>query len=539
MVAVESLPAERPRPAPAPAAHGIAAMSERSKMILFLFMALGQFMALLDIQIVAASLSEIQAGLSASADEISWIQTSYLVAEIVMIPLSGYLSRALSTRWLFTGSAVAFTLASVACGLAWNIESMILFRAIQGFVGGAMVPTVFATGFALFQGRKQALIPAILGIVSTLAPTIGPTLGGWITETASWHWLFFLNIVPGIVISIAIPILARVDEPDLDLLRVVDLIGVALLAVFLGAFEYVVEEGPRWDWFDDDLIRGLAYVSALGGIAFIWRTLTHARPIVDLRALGDRVFAIACVFNFVTGFGIFGTVYILPLFLARVQDFNALQIGSAVFVTGIAMILATPIVAALSKRVDSRILMSFGLTVFAIGVYDMGDVTADWVGHEFFWPQAIRGFAIMFCIVPATNMALSSLPPPKLKMASALFSTMRNLGGAVGIAAINTVLNDQTKLHYARLSESITAARAVVDARLETVASHLAGVTSDVALSQQMAYARLVALARREATTMAFADAFLMIAALFAGALLLVPLIGRLKQAPAPSADVH
>src|ERR1700743_1506138 len=185
-------------PGPSP----IAGYSHGRKLLIFGIMAFGQFMALLDTQIVAASLNSIQAGLSAGPDEIAWVQTAYLMAEIVMIPLAPFLSQEVPPRWLFTASAVLFTLASLLCGVAWSIESMTVFRAVQGFVGGAMVPTVFATGFTLFQGKQRAMVPAILGLVSTLAPTLGPTIGGWITDTTSWHWLFFVNIVPGAFIAI-------------------------------------------------------------------------------------------------------------------------------------------------------------------------------------------------------------------------------------------------------------------------------------------------------------------------------------------------
>src|ERR1700742_4820441 len=184
----------------------IAGYTHGRKMLIFGIMAFGQFMALLDTQIVAASLNSIQAGLSAGPDEIAWVQTAYLMAEIVMIPLAAFLSQALSTRWLFTASAVLFTLSSLLCGMAWSIGSMTMFRAIQGFVGGAMGPTVFATGFAMFQGKQRALIPATLGMVSTLAPTLGPSVGGWITDSLSWHWLFFINVAPGAFIAIALPI---------------------------------------------------------------------------------------------------------------------------------------------------------------------------------------------------------------------------------------------------------------------------------------------------------------------------------------------
>src|ERR1700754_2376045 len=220
------------------------------KFLGFGLMAFGQFMALIDIQIVAASLNDVQSGLSAGPDEISWIQTGYLMAELVMIPFSAFLAQALSTRWLFALSAGLFTLSSALCGMAWDIQSMILFRVIQGFVGGAMVPTVFATGYAMFEGKQRAMIPAILGMVSVLAPTLGPTVGGWLTDAAGWRWIFYINILPGIAVTILSILIIRVDKPNLSMLRKIDYSHLAAMAVFLGGLEYVLEEGPRHEWLN-------------------------------------------------------------------------------------------------------------------------------------------------------------------------------------------------------------------------------------------------------------------------------------------------
>jgi DHA2 family multidrug resistance protein len=512
-------------------------MSDRRKFMLFALMAVGQFMALLDTQIVAASISDIQAGLAAAPDESSWIQTAYLMAEIVMIPLSGWLSRAFSTRWLFTASAASFTLASIACGCAWNIQSMIIARAIQGFVGGAMIPTVFATGYALFTGKKRAIIPAILGLLSSLAPTIGPTLGGWITDTLSWHWLFFVNIVPGLIITLTIPFFEAIDEPDFSLLRKFDFIGLGLLAVSLGSFEYVLEEGYRWNWLDDTTIRNFTWLAAVTGILFIWRSLVHPSPIVDLRILKNRTFAVASLFIFITGFGLFGAVFVLPLFLARVTGYDARQIGEAVFVAGLSQILIAPLVAKLSQKVDSRILITVGFSLFAWSLWLNTQVTSEWAGGEFFWSQIVRGLALLLCIVPATNMALGALPPNQLKMASALFNTMRNLGGAIGIACINTWLNDRTNLHWHRLTEQMTTANPQAQSWLAHVTARLTGAGSDPGLVSHQALALLAETVRKEAITMAFADVFHLMAFLFAATLIFVPLLQRPKPISAAAKE--
>ncbi|CAH2604512.1 DHA2 family efflux MFS transporter permease subunit [Rhodovastum atsumiense] len=511
-------------------------MSERAKFVGFLIMALGMFMALLDVQIVASSLGEIQAGLAASPDEISWIQTAYLIAEVVMIPLSGWLARVFSTRWVFTASAIGFTLTSIGCGFAWSIGSMVAFRAVQGFVGGAMIPLAFATGYTLFTGPKAVLIPAILGGCANLAPTLGPSIGGWITQAWSWHWLFFLNVLPGLVIAIGVPLLIRFDRPDFGLLKGFDALSIPFVAAALGGLEYVLEEGVRDDWFDDDLICLFAIVSALSFVVVIWRSLTHRNPVLDLRALRNRNFALGCVLSFILGFGIFGSVYLLPLFLARVRGYDSLQIGQAVFVTGIFQLLSTAIVAPLSRRVDPRRLLVVGFALFGIGLWMTGQMTSQWSGAELLWPQAVRGFASMFVIVPITVLALGNLPPARLKMASGLYNLMRNLGGAVGIAVIGILLQNRERLHAARLADHAIAANAAMGGVLDRLASRFDAVMGDADRAQLAALGMLQRLARREALTLTFNDILLVMAALFFLALLLIPLLRR-PGAAAPVSD--
>ena len=520
-------------------ANSVTAMSEKTKLLVFGIMALGMFMSLLDVQIVAASLPEIESGLSAGADEGSWVQTSYLIAEIVMIPLSAFLSRAFSTRWLFTVSAAAFTVSSIACGFAWNLNVMIACRAVQGFVGGAMVPTVFATGFVLFQGKKQALIPAILGVVATLAPTLGPTLGGWITDALSWHWLFFINIVPGLLITILVPIYAHVDEADPSVLRGFDPWGIPLLALFLGGLEYVLEEGPRWDWFEDNTNCWVAAVSAAAALFFFYNSFTHPRPVVDLRIFRNSRFAMGCLFQFVLGVGLFSSIYLIPQYLAGVQDYRSLDIGKAVFITGVAQVLATPFAAGLSRRMDPRHMILFGFLLFGLSLYLISGLNSQWGREQLFWPQAMRGFATMFCIVPATNMALGAMPPQWLKSASGLSNLMRNLGGAIGIAACSTVINHRFHLHYTRIVETVTVASPNVEPALAGLARQMQALSSDSVEQQQMALNTLNQLISREALSMTYADSFLVLAGLFLLALTVLPFSRRMQPSAVSSRDGH
>src|ERR1700685_2269885 len=255
-----------------------ASLPTARKFLIFGVLAFGQFMALLDIQMVAASLRDLQAGLSAGPDEISWVQTAYLMAELVMIPFSAYLAQAMSTRWLFTASAALFTLSSILCGLAWNIQSMIAFRVLQGFTGGAMVPTVFAVGFTLFSGKQPALIPAILGMVSVLAPTLGPTVGGLVTQSMGWRWIFFINVAPGIAVAVLAGALLPRGRADLSMFRRIDWSHLIAMATFLAGLEYVLEEGPRLDWFGDPGIVIAAWVSFVAFVLFLERSFFSRSP---------------------------------------------------------------------------------------------------------------------------------------------------------------------------------------------------------------------------------------------------------------------
>ncbi len=510
-----------------------------TKVFAFATMCVGMFIALLDIQIVSASLRDIGGGLSAGADETVWVQTAYLIAEIIVIPLSGWLARVMSTRWLFAVSAAGFTATSLLCGIAWNIQSMIAFRAAQGFLGGSMIPMVFTTAFAFFAGRQRVLAAAIIGGLASLAPTLGPTIGGWITDNFSWHWLFFINLVPGIFITIAVPMLVKVDKPDWSLLRGADYVGMVLMALFLGCLEYTLEEGPRWDWFGDDTILMTAWISGLAGIGFLWRSLTYANPVVDLHALKDRNFALGCFFSFVTGIGIFATIYLTPLFLGQVRGLSALQIGLAIFSTGVFQVASIPLYAFLANRVDLRWLLMIGLSLFAVSMWNFAPITHDWGAAELMLPQALRGMAQQFAVAPTVTLTLGSLPPAKLKLASGLFNLMRNLGGAIGIAACATILNDRTNLHFLRLAEHLNIRNESMASLLQTISANAVALGNDVSGADAAALKQLSALVMREARTLTFSDAFLVILVCFAIATPMVLLMRKVAPPAAPSADAH
>ena len=474
------------------------------RLLAFVFMVFGMFMSILDIQIVAASLAEIQAGLSASSDEISWIQTAYLIAEVIAIPFSGYMSRALGTRNLFAISAAGFTAASLMCGLSQSIGQLIFWRVIQGFLGAGMIPTVFASAYSAFPRSKFHIVGPVIGLVATLAPTIGPTVGGYLTDAFSWHWLFFINIVPGIAVTIGALVLIDFDEPNYGLLNRLDWWGLASMAGFLGSLEYILEEGPKNDWFEDDFIVSFTVVMLLSAAVFFHRVFTVKEPIVDLRAFKDRNFALGCTFQFCAGIGLYGLTYLFPIYLAQVRGYNSLMIGNTLFVTGVAQFLFSPILGQLLRRVDLRLLIFIGLMLFALGTWQMTWLTKDFDFWELFVPQVLRALGMMLAMVPANNIALGTLPPELMKNASGLFNLNRNLGGAVGLAVINTMLNMRIDLHLARLRETVTWGNVTAVETLNNLAQKFQG-TGD---AQLKAMKQLMQIVHRQAVVMSFADVF-------------------------------
>ncbi|MGE8943317.1 DHA2 family efflux MFS transporter permease subunit [Leptospira interrogans] len=500
----------------------------------FLAMVFGMFMAILDIQIVSASLAEIQAGLSASADEIPWVQTSYLIAEVIMIPLSGFLARALSTRVLFFSSAVGFTIASLLCATATSIDEMIIFRALQGFIGGGMIPSVFAVAFSLFPASKRSVVSPMIGLVATLAPTIGPTIGGYLSDAFSWHWLFLVNVIPGIGVAIAVYFLVDFDKPDHSLLKRFDFIGFGAMALFLGSLEYALEEGPRNDWFDDTAITVFTVLSVAGALVFFWRAFTAPQPVVELRAFRNLNFAFGSVFSFVMGIGLYGLTYLYPVYLSQVRGYDALMIGETMFVTGLAMFLTAPIAGRLSQTMDPRSMLLVGTLGFALGTYIASGITVDWDFYELLIPQILRGCSLMLCMVPINNLALGTLSPDQLKNAAGLYNLMRNLGGAVGLAVINTVLNNRLDLHLARLHESVAWGRAVAEDTLANMTAQLSAHMPDADLA---AVKQLAMMVRRQALVMSFADVFLILTLMFT-AMAVFALFMR-KPKAAPPADAH
>jgi DHA2 family multidrug resistance protein len=517
--------APRPKPAAPPAAAGAPGAGEPTlrDWVGVLAMVFGLFMAIMDVQIVTSSLTQIQGGLSASPDEISWVQTAYLIADVVMVPLSGTLSRLFSTRLLFVGAALGFTAASALCATATSLGQMILYRAMQGFSGGAITPSVFPVVYTKFRGPQLATVMVLISLILNLSSTLGPTIGGFLTDTFSWHWLFLVNIVPGIGVVIAVWLTIDIDKPELTLLRRFDHIGLVLMALFLGCLEYALEEGPRWDWLHDNTIFLAVVVSSVAAVLFFFRVLTYRQPIVDLRAFLNRNFAIGSFYTFVVGTGLYGATYLVPLFLAQVRGFNAMQIGETVVVTGLAQMVLSPFTTYVARNLDLRIMLAIGMGTFAVAMYLTAGLTNQASFGELLVPQALRGFALMFCYLPANLLALGTTPPDKLKNAAGLYNLTRDLGGAIALAVLGTVLSVRLQFHWNRLIEDINLARPAVQHFLDMQTGRLGDLLTGDA--HRAAVKLLAGIVQREALVMSFNDALMLLGAGFAAALLLMPFV--------------
>ena len=423
----------------------------------FAAMCLGMFMAILDVQVVVTSMPAIQSALGIHPDRISWIQTAYLIAEVIAIPLTGLLTRVLSMRLLFFAAVLLFGAASLGCAFSAGFGELIAWRVVQGFAGGVLIPLVFAAVFLLFPERLQGIATTLGGVLAVLAPTVGPLVGGWITETWSWHWLFLINVGPGLLAAVLSVMLLPRDRPDLPHGRSIDIIALLLMATGLAALEVGLKEAPHRGW-TSGLVLSLLALAAASGAGFVLRSLSRRRrPIVELRAFRDRPFAVACGLSFLLGVGLYGSVYLMPVFLGFVRGYGPLDIGTIMLVMGVAQLLTAPIVAQIEQRLDARALAACGFVLFGAGLAMNGFQTPRDDFHELFWPQVVRGAAVMLCLLPPTRLALGHLPPERVADASGLFNLMRNLGGAIGIALIDTVIYGRAEGHARKLADQLMA----------------------------------------------------------------------------------
>jgi DHA2 family multidrug resistance protein len=488
----------------------------------------GTFMAVLDTQIVASSLPDIAASLGATVEEASWIQTAYMIAEVIMIPLAGWLSGMLTVRRLYTLAGVIFTLSSLFCASAWSLDALILIRILQGLSAGVLAPLLYQGIYLMFPRSRQPQVTLYVVLIVSLAPIIGPTLGGWITQNWSWHWLFLINLLPGVLVCITVFALLPREPCHLERMAQFDLAGVLLIALFLGSLEYFLGRGEANDWFAAPRIVVAAATSSCAFLLLLWREVTCHHPIIDLKAFRDRNFATGCLFNFVMGVGMFGSGYLMVVFLSGVKGYNSQQIGQVMAVPGVAMLLSLPLLRLMRKHLEGRICLASGLLLFAGALWINARLTTTVGFEELFVPQVMRGMAIMMCLSPITELALGRLPLAAIPNATGLYSLMRSLGGGIGIAVINFLVEQRASLHYWRLSERLNPSR--FNDYLEALQEPFSGRMADMERTIQGGIRVVVRLVRRESLLMAYNDAWLLIGALFVVMMMMLPLVRRVDR---------
>jgi MFS transporter, DHA2 family, multidrug resistance protein len=473
---------------------------------------LGAFTAILDIQITNSSLSDIQGALGASPEEGSWISTAYLMAEIIVIPLTGWLGSIFGLRRYLATNTALFIGFSIACALSTSLTEMIFFRAGQGFTGGVLIPTAITIVRTRLPKSQQGVGIAMFGLTATFAPAIGPTIGGWLTDNLSWHYIFYLNLVPG-PLALALQLYALPKAPmKLAELPKGDWIGIGLMALGLPALTFILEEGQRKDWFGSPVIVQAAWLAVIGIAGFIVREFTAAKPFINLRVLGNRSVGGGCLLMTVLGAVSFGSIYVIPVYCAQIQGYNAEQIGYVVMWSGLPQLVLFPAMPFFMKRFDPRILIVTGTLLFAASCFINVDLTHDVGMDQLILPQLLRAAGQPLFTVPLSQISTAGLAPRDTADASALSNMMRNLGGSIGIATLSTMIERREQFHFSMLAEAMTQNAMLTQQRLGAMVVAMQAHVIDPIAARAQALNLIAGQVRREAYVMAYSDAFWLVA---------------------------
>jgi DHA2 family multidrug resistance protein len=473
---------------------------------------IGAFMAILNIQITNASLLNIEGGIGTGVDNGSWISTSYLIGEIVVIPLTDYLSRVFSFRKIMLAHATLFAIFSVACAFTHDLPSMIAMRGLQGFFGGVLIPMAFTLVFTKLPKGQQPIGLAMFALAVTFAPAIGPTIGGYLTENYGWQTIFFVNVIPTAVMVATLFFTLERQPMQLTLLREGDWFGIVTMAVGLSALQAVLEEGNKDDWFGSPFIVKLAITAAISLSLFIANELIVEKPLLRLRLLTNRNFGMGTTAAVFLGFGLFGSIYLLPAYLGQVQGYNAEQIGNVLAWTGLPQLLLIPLVPKLMQRIDARYLAAFGLVLFAYSSFMNTTMSLDYSGDQFWIPNIVRAIGQALTLAPLSNVSLGSVAPQDAAAASGISNMMRNLGGAIGTAVLATIVTKREQFHSNIIGQSVDLGREEVRNRIAEMTHYfLSHGVADPAAAHQQAIIALGKVVKRQALVLGFSDTFMVL----------------------------
>jgi len=499
---------------------------------------IGAFMAILNIQITNASLLDIEGGIGTGVDNGAWVSTAYLIGEIVVIPLTAYFSNVFSFRRYMIASTVLFAVFSMACASAHDLGTMIVLRGLQGFAGGVLIPMAVTMVVTKLPKPQQPLGLAMFALAVTFAPAIGPTIGGYLTENYGWQTIFFVNTPPSLLMIIALFLTLESGPMNLGLLRKGDWFGIATMTIGLSALQTMLEEGNKDDWFGSPFITRLAVIAVVFLSAFIWIELKVKEPLVNLRLLRDRNFGFGTLANVLVGFALFGTVYVLPQYLAQVQGYNAEQIGNVLAWTGLPQIILIPFVPRLMRTFDIRYIGFLGIALFSASCFMNTELSLDISGDQFLLPNIVRAIGQALIITPLTAIALAAISPKDASNASGLFNMLRNLGGAIGTASLQTIITKREQFHSNIIGQSVTVYSDEVRRRLAEMTNYFLAHGADKAYAQNQAIIELGKIVRRQALVMGFADTFGVIGVMLAIAAVTL-LLARKARPGAAAANAH
>jgi MFS transporter, DHA2 family, multidrug resistance protein len=470
---------------------------------------IGAFMAVLNIQITNASLPYIEGGIGTGGVYGTWISTAYLIGEIIVIPLTDFLSRVFSLRRYLLVNVALFLLFSALCGQASSLSEMIVLRALQGFAGGVMIPLAFTIVMTMLPRSKHAIGLAGFSVTATFAPAIGPTIGGYFTDNYGWPWIFYVNLAPGAVMLAALWYGLPKSAMQFGLLRRGDWRGIALMAIGLTAFQTVLDDGNVYDWFGSPFIVKLSLVAAVALGAFVILEFVTPQPLVNLRLLGRRNFGLGTLGNFLLGFALYGSAYLLPQYLAVAQGFDSEQAGEVIAWTGLPQLLLIPLVPLLMKRLDARLLVGSGLLIFAVSCFMNVALDQNYAGPQLFWPNIVRAIGQAMVMTPLSAIAMLGITPQEAGGASGLFNMMRNLGGAIGTAAIETFFTKREQFHSAIITPDVSLLEPATRSRLTDLQQYfMSHGFPDPASAMHCAIIAVGDTIRAQATIMGYADCF-------------------------------
>ncbi len=500
---------------------------------------LGAFMAVLNIQITNASLPDIQGAIGAGIDDGGWISTAYLVAEIIVIPMTGFLTRVFSLRRYLIANTALFLIFSVACAFAENLGQMIVLRALQGFAGGVLIPLAFTIIITRLPRPRQPLGLALFALSATFAPAIGPTIGGYLTDNVGWQFVFYVNLVPGAVMLAMLWLSLEPAPMDLGLLRRADWAGILAMAVGLGTLQTVLEEGNKDDWFGSPFILRLAVIAGVALSLFLVVEFTAKEPLLNLRLFARRNFALASVSNVLLGMALYGSVYLLPLYLSQMQGYSAQQIGEVLAWTGLPQLVLIPLVPRLMRRFDARLLIGFGLLLFAASNFLNVRLNPLIAGDQLLLPNLVRALGQALVLTPLAAVASAGIEKENAGSASALFNMMRNLGGALGIALLQTFLTRREHYHSTVNAESVSALLPATRLRLEALQRYfLAHGVADPATALHEAIVAVGRTISAQSFFQAYGDCFFLLGAALLAAALAAALLAR-PDGTAAGASAH